>query len=348
LQVTVVNDGGCHLPEDELRQLLTDVQFQVISLEQNQGRARAGNVGIEAAQGRYVGFLDDDDQLFPNHVALLMACLEGGEYRVCYSDAEICRRRFNAQTACFEIIDCHLFASRDFVLSDLLIGNYIPLICLLFDREVLVASGGFDPVFDLYEDWDLLLRVGAKHPFYHIPQITAQYIQWSAELQVSQTELTRGFQAESHDKIIEKHRDRFTPEVTRHWLRIFKELEQARAQLIDKEAELAQTRVRLAGAEEQIKGAQSSLAATLSSLEHECKLSQRWTATASTLQEQISALEGQCQMLERELSLIRASRAWRLVQAYGRWRNTLLPRNSPARAIARKLRSGMQVLKRLV
>ncbi len=50
--------------------------------------------------------------------------------------------------------------SQDFNYDKLLFENYIPFMCLLFGRDPLVSSGGFDKGFDLYEDWDLLIRIG--------------------------------------------------------------------------------------------------------------------------------------------------------------------------------------------
>src|SRR5512135_2804388 len=61
IEVVLVNDGGCDLDIEKLRSILGDVSLKYVRLENNAGRAHAGNVGIEHAQGDYIGFLDDDD-----------------------------------------------------------------------------------------------------------------------------------------------------------------------------------------------------------------------------------------------------------------------------------------------
>src|SRR3990170_7346574 len=67
IEAILVNDGGCDLDVDGLKTILGDVSLNYVRLEKNTGRAHAGNVGIENARGEYVGFLDDDDVLYPGH-----------------------------------------------------------------------------------------------------------------------------------------------------------------------------------------------------------------------------------------------------------------------------------------
>lgn len=119
-----------------------DVELILIQLEQNQGRSIAANTGLQAATGRYLCFLDDDDRFLPDHIELLSSCLEHIEHRVCYSDAELCWQVYNVETGEFDIVNRQVFGSRDFNLAELLCGNYIPLNTLLFDRQVLLQVGG--------------------------------------------------------------------------------------------------------------------------------------------------------------------------------------------------------------
>ena len=49
-------------------------------------RSAAANAGLTAAHGHYVGFLDDDDLLFPDHVATLVNALQSSTTaRIAYS-----------------------------------------------------------------------------------------------------------------------------------------------------------------------------------------------------------------------------------------------------------------------
>ena len=71
IEVVLVNDGGCDLPPEDLKGVLGDVDLNYIRLEHNTGRAHAGNVGIENSKGEFIGFLDDDDELYPEHLEIL-------------------------------------------------------------------------------------------------------------------------------------------------------------------------------------------------------------------------------------------------------------------------------------
>ena len=89
IEVILVNDGGCDLKVEELMGILGDISLKYIRLEKNTGRANAGNVGIESAKGSYIGFLDDDDEFYPKHIALLVSALEQIDYKIAYTDSEI-------------------------------------------------------------------------------------------------------------------------------------------------------------------------------------------------------------------------------------------------------------------
>lgn len=210
LEVVLVNDGGQDPDIDELRNILGRVTLNYIKLEKNTGRANAGNTGIENAKGEYAGFLDDDDELFPEHVSTLMDFLSQGAYKVAYTNSLMAYREYDADFRDFSLIKEELAFSQDFDFGKLLFENYIPFMCLLFEREILCRAGGFAAELDLYEDWDLLLRIAEKYPFYHIPRITAYYVQWSTKLQISQNNQDVPFLEQAYLKVLSRHWDQIT------------------------------------------------------------------------------------------------------------------------------------------
>lgn len=86
----VVNDASPD-PRDAaiaLRWEQEDPRFRSVLLEQNGYLARARNVGIEAARGRYIFPLDADDQITPETLATLSAALDGTrEFDIAYGGA---------------------------------------------------------------------------------------------------------------------------------------------------------------------------------------------------------------------------------------------------------------------
>jgi hypothetical protein len=53
--------------------------------------------------------------------------------------------------------------------------NHIPFPCVAFPRQLSLELGGFDPELDMYEDWDLLLRIVRRTPLVYIPRVTCEY-----------------------------------------------------------------------------------------------------------------------------------------------------------------------------
>lgn len=141
------------------------------------------------------------------------------DYKVVYADTEFAFMEFDFETREIAEIEKKTFSSKEFSYKELLFGNYIPLISILFTKEVLISEGSFDESFDLYEDWDLLIRCGHRYPFYHIEKITSKYIQWSKKLQIARSENWSKEVDLAFDKVISKHREKFTPNVVRYLLR---------------------------------------------------------------------------------------------------------------------------------
>lgn len=75
-EIVVVDDGST----DETRRVVSsarDPRVQYVHRE-NGGISRARNTGVERARGRYVVFLDDDDEALPEWLERLDAALDGG------------------------------------------------------------------------------------------------------------------------------------------------------------------------------------------------------------------------------------------------------------------------------
>lgn len=219
LEVVLVNDGGSDPDIPFIRESLRDISLQYIRHEKNAGRARAGNAGMEQARGEYAGFLDDDDELYCDHVMSLVTAILREGHRVVYSDARLFSQEFDPEMNLIREEDRGDFPSRDFSYDRLLIENFIPLMCLLFPRDLFLSLGGFDETLDLYEDWDLLIRFGAETTLQHVRKTTAQYNIWSTEQQITERARLSGETGTAYARIFQKHRQRMTHETIQALLR---------------------------------------------------------------------------------------------------------------------------------
>ena len=162
-EIVVVNDGGA-APDVE--------DVTLVNHEQSHGRAEAGNAGVRAAANAFIAFLDDDDLFYPEHLQTLANAAQSS-HAAWYTDAvsAFARAGENGQYETFKRL--RLYA-QDYDRELLLVDNYIPLPTLLFPRQSFLDLGGFDPQFDLFEDWDFLIRLAQRGDFLRVPRVTCE------------------------------------------------------------------------------------------------------------------------------------------------------------------------------
>jgi len=167
-EVVVVNDGGTD-PSPVLERFRELLPIRLVSLPKPAGRVVAAQQGLAEARGALVGFLDDDDQLLPHHLEVLLGAFANGA-RVAYSNVEV--RHVEGKES--RVVARGLFA-EPFDPERLLFENYIPIMAVLFEAALAREVGGFDTSLSYFEDWDLWQRLAARTPFVHCPVVTAVY-----------------------------------------------------------------------------------------------------------------------------------------------------------------------------
>ena len=163
-EIVVVNDGG---KQPDIRDV------RLVHHAQSAGRSEAMNRGVRAAKSAFIAFLDDDDLYYPEHLATLTAAARGSQHAAWYSDAVSAFVRIGS-TGEYETHSRMRIFGDDFDREQLVADNYIPLPTLLVPRETFLELGGFDPAFDLFEDWDFLIRLSQRGTLVHVPRITCE------------------------------------------------------------------------------------------------------------------------------------------------------------------------------
>ncbi|HEY0141397.1 MAG TPA: PIG-L family deacetylase [Thermoanaerobaculia bacterium] len=162
-EIVVVNDGGARVEIDGVT---------LIEHEQSRGRSVAANEGVRAASNGFIVFLDDDDLHYPEHLPTLTAAATT-THAAWYSDAVSAFLR-TAASGAYETHSRQRLYSYDFDRELLLADNYVPLPTLLIPRATFLDLGGFDPEFDLFEDWEFLIRLAQRGDFLHVPRVTCE------------------------------------------------------------------------------------------------------------------------------------------------------------------------------
>jgi GT2 family glycosyltransferase/SAM-dependent methyltransferase len=166
-EVIVVDDGSSDDPQSVVSQFPGVVYIR----QANAGLSAARNTGLQAARSRFIIFLDADDRLLPEAVATGLACMAahpgagfvyGGHHRIDPSGNIIGGQRYTPV--------------GDDPYADFLRSNPIGMhATVLYDRQKLLAEGGFDTTYRRCEDYDLYLRMSRDNRVASHPAIIADY-----------------------------------------------------------------------------------------------------------------------------------------------------------------------------
>lgn len=159
-EIIVVDDGST---DDSLRQLKTIKNSTVqIYHQDNAGASAARNLGIQNAKGKYIVFLDSDDEIKPAFMQTLVEAIQKhphtlpvtGMYRRPHDSrklTDIYAKKLRARAADE--------SSRDYILWLLVQdGRLYPVVNKIFKADVIRKNNlQFDPKFPLAEDLKFVL-----------------------------------------------------------------------------------------------------------------------------------------------------------------------------------------------
>jgi len=169
LEVIVANDGST----DHTAEILSGYgdRITVVTLEPS-GASAARNAAVNAARGKYIAFLDADDEWLPGKLARMVPVLDQHpEVVLAYHDAFAVDL---AGKVCSERV-VQAWQPRDLSLQDLLSPPSVFPSCVLMRREIYQRCGGCRKELDPAEDSYLFLMAREHGPFHFVPESLARY-----------------------------------------------------------------------------------------------------------------------------------------------------------------------------
>ncbi|MDD1764949.1 MAG: glycosyltransferase family 2 protein [Methanomassiliicoccales archaeon] len=168
LEIIVVDDGS----QRQVVEGVGDTRVKYLKHESNEGVSAARNTGIHHSSGRYIAFLDDDDEWMPEKTELQLEDLKkkGSRYKVSYCLREIFRDENK------EVIRQSMPGWDGNHLEALLSGDYVPSPSLvLLERECLEKVGVFREDLRRLEDREFLIRLAKYYDFACLNRALVRY-----------------------------------------------------------------------------------------------------------------------------------------------------------------------------
>jgi glycosyltransferase involved in cell wall biosynthesis len=146
---------------------IKDHRLRYIRLPECSGVANARNIGLEAARGEFVCFLDDDDEISPNKLQLQLE-----KYSRVSSDVGLvyCGSSFFLEAEGRKVMDINPILKGK-VYKEMLGRNYLTTITPLVRKECFEVVGGFDTSLLSCSDWDMWIRIARQFEFDFIPDL---------------------------------------------------------------------------------------------------------------------------------------------------------------------------------
>jgi glycosyltransferase involved in cell wall biosynthesis len=176
-EIFVVDDGSTDSTPEVLATFQSSNEFRWVRQE-NAGLAAARNRGLQESRGKYVIFLDADDELAPGAVDLGASELE--EHPECAFVFGRCRTMTEGGTLVDTPVQPRIV--RDHY-RDLLRRNYIWVsAAVMFRRYALERSGGFNSEVNAAADYELYLHLARHYPVHDHGEVVAHFRRHDASM----------------------------------------------------------------------------------------------------------------------------------------------------------------------
>lgn len=198
-EIVVVDDGS---QDETAKKVLefNDSRIRLLRHNTSKGAQAARNTGIRAAHGKWIAFLDSDDEWYPHKLAEQVAALTSRDW-----DDDIVvhggMTRYCPQNNSSEPWELPVVAGKSCYAA--LLHEPGPLFpTLMVSKKALQAIGYLDERVPSYQEWDTAIRLAKICEFIHIKEPLAIY--WLHEGDTISKNKRRD--VDGYRYIIEKHR----------------------------------------------------------------------------------------------------------------------------------------------
>ena len=171
-EVVLVNDGGESV-QNFIDTYSRHFPITYVNHEKSMGRTPALNAGVSNTNTNWIAFLDDDDIVYPWHLATLYnQTLLNPDGRMFYSNYNRTLYQTTHQTSPMLIKGVEPWSYDK---DHLWVSNRIPLHSWLLAKKCFEKVGLFDEHQSMLEDFEFLVRLSKDYPFIHVDRVTCEY-----------------------------------------------------------------------------------------------------------------------------------------------------------------------------
>ena len=160
----IVAEDGEPVSRAMVEQEFADLPIHYLCTGTRQGRGKNGNMGLRAATGEYLNFLDDDDYFYPDHLELMAAkANEHPQADLILGCAMVMKVDMQDETQWqYEVRDVHPMHFDRVDLFTMCQTCQIPIQSAVFKKSLFEACGGLHEEMEGNEDWFMWMRFLAK------------------------------------------------------------------------------------------------------------------------------------------------------------------------------------------
>lgn len=168
-EIIVVDDGSSDNTKNIINELIeTDQRIILLSLDCNEGAQSARNYGIRKATGKWIAFLDSDDEWIKDSLEKRLALINKEGTDAVYSDCFILRDNIRLKKSV-------IMPENGNIYRQILCNPGILFQTLLVKKTAFEKISYLDTRINSYQEWDTCIRLAKICSFSYLPEPTFIY-----------------------------------------------------------------------------------------------------------------------------------------------------------------------------
>ncbi|SIS85818.1 glycosyltransferase [Belliella pelovolcani] len=169
IELIIIDNGSQDSSKEKIKNWITNkekFECRFIDLPESLNYCQAFNLGLKQISGDYIIDLSGDDQLCEGHIEQSIRALQKSPNAAfSFSDAKLLdeagkiRSYYNRE----HVSDLKKFIENGSLYQEVIKGNPISAVTVIFDSKILKELGGYDETL-IYEDFDILVRLTRHYP----------------------------------------------------------------------------------------------------------------------------------------------------------------------------------------